>query len=143
MRRIELLLGIGTALAAIAAIVATIWLPTATTTLSVEGQAPVVQHIYARDHGLVPMLVVIALIALLGAGVLLGAYFHSQRGSTFGRTIVLTSAASYVVVTAGSLWQGAFAVYSTMLALLCALFALLPSRRLSGGRSQPAMTTGK
>jgi hypothetical protein len=143
MRRIELLLGVGTALAAIAAIFATIWLPTATTSLSVEGRAPVVHHIYARDNGLVPMLVIIALIAALGTGVLPGAYFHSQRGSAFGRTIVLTSAASYVVVTAGSIWQGAFAVYPAMLALLCALFALLPSRRPSGGRSRPAMTAGE
>lgn len=76
MRRVELILGVGTALAAIGAIVATIFVPLATTGHSVDGGAPVIHYLYARDHGLVPMLAVIVFIAALAACVLLGAYYQ-------------------------------------------------------------------
>ncbi|HEU4783810.1 MAG TPA: hypothetical protein VFS83_10765 [Ktedonobacterales bacterium] len=129
MRRVELLLGIGTALAAVAAIIATIFAPIATTGLSVDGAAPVTHDIYARDHGLVSMLVVIVSIAALAACVLLGAYYHARRGSTLGRALMWAAALAYIVLTATSLRQGSFAVYPALLALACALVALIPSRR--------------
>lgn len=73
------------------------------------------------------MVAVIAFIAVLAACVLLGAYFHTQRGAALGRAIIVAGAASYVVLTAMSVRQGAFAVYPAMLAIACALFALLPA----------------
>lgn len=133
MRRVELLFGIGTALSAIVAILVTIFVPIATTGLSVDGAAPVVRHIYARDFGLIPMLVVIVSIAALAACVLLGAYYHARRGSTLARAILWAAALAYIVLIATSLRQGSFAVYPAFLALACALVALIPSRRTEPG----------
>jgi hypothetical protein len=135
MRRIELLFGIGTALAAIVAILVTIFAPIATTGLGVDGAAPVTHAIYARDHGLVSMLAVIVFIAALAACVLLGAYHHARRGSTLGRTIMWAAALAYVLLAFWSLPQGGFAAYPALLALACALVALIPSRR----RTEPGV----
>ena len=129
IRRIELILGLVTVLAAIAAILATIFAPIATTGLSIDGAAPVVRHVYARDFGLIPMLAVIVFIAALAACVSLGAYYHTRRGSTLGRVIMWAAALAYIVLTATSLRQGSFAVYPALLALACALVALIPTRR--------------
>jgi len=136
MRRVELLLGIGTALAAVAAIMATIFAPIATTGLSVDGAVPIVRHVYARDFGLIPMLVVIVSIAALAACVLLGAYYHIRRGSTLARAIMWAAALAYIVLVGTSLRQGSFAVYPAFLALVCALVALVPSRRRAEPRVQ-------
>lgn len=135
MRRVELLLGIGTALAAVAAIMATIFAPIATTGLSIDGAVSTIRHVYARDAGLVPMLVVIISIAALAACVVLGAYYHARRGSTLGRAFMWAAALAYIVLTATSLRQGSFAVYPAFLALVCALVALIPSRR----RTEPGV----
>lgn len=128
VRRIELLLGVGTALAAIAAMMATIFMPVATTGLIVAGRAPIIQSVYARDYGVVRMIVVMALIALLGALVLLGAFAHARRGSPLGRVLVCAAVPCFFVLAIGSIKQGAFAEYPFMVTLACALFALLPTR---------------
>lgn len=128
-------MGLGTVLAAIAAIIATIFAPIATTGLSIDGAAPVIHYIYARDHGLAAMLAVIVSVAALATCVLLGAYYHARRGSTLGRAIMWAAALAYIVLTATSLRQGSFAVYPALLALACALVALIPSRR----RTEPGV----
>lgn len=135
MRSIELLLGIGTALAALVAILATIYAPIATTGLSVEGAAPVTHAIYARDHGLVPMLAVMIFIAALAICVLVGAYSHAYRGSTLGRAIMWAATLAYVLLAFWSLQQGAFAAYPALVAVACAAVALVPSRR----RAEPGV----
>lgn len=135
IRRIELLMGLVTVLAAIAAIIATIFAPIATTGLSVDGATPLVRHVYARASGLIPMLVVIVSIAALAACVLLGAYYHTRRGSTLGRAIMWAAALAYIVLTATSLRQGSFAAYPALLPLTCALVALIPSRQ----RTEPGV----
>jgi hypothetical protein len=129
VRRIELLLGVGTVLAAAAAIVATIFVPIATMSLSVGDDAPIIRHVYARDNGLVPMLAVTAITAVLAVCVLLGAYVHSHRGSTFARAIMLAAVLAYLALVPASVRQGAFAVYPALVALACALVALIPSRQ--------------
>jgi hypothetical protein len=135
MRRVELLLGIGTALAAVAAIMATIFAPIATTGLSIDGAVSTIRHVYARDAGLVPVLVVIMSIAALAACVLLGAYYHSRSESVLGRAIMWAAALAYVLLAFWSLPQGGFAAYPALLALACALVALIPSRR----RTEPGV----
>src|SRR5689334_15864594 len=95
LRRVEFLLGIGTALAALVAILATIFAPIAATGLSVDGATPIIRHVYARDSGLIPMLAVIVSIAALAACVLVGAYFHTWRRSTLGRAIMWAAALAY------------------------------------------------
>jgi hypothetical protein len=135
VRRIELLLGALTAIAAVAAIVATIFVPVAKMGLEVGDRAPIIQPIYARDFGVARLVVVMALIALLGALVLLGAYSHARRGSTFGRALVLSAALSYVALTILGLEQSIFAEYPAMLSLACTLFAYLPARGHSGSTS--------
>lgn len=137
MRRVELLLGIGTALAAVAAIIATIFAPIATTGLSIDGAAPAIRQVYARDHGLIPMVGVLVFIALLAACVLLGAYYHTRRGSATGRAIMCAATLAYVLLAFWSLRQGGFAAYPALLALGCALTALIPTRR----RNAPVLQT--
>jgi len=136
MRRVELLLGIGTAIAAVCAIIATIFAPIATSGLSVDGAAPITHAIYARDFGLLSMLVVIVSIAALAACVVLGAYYHARRGSTLGRAIMWAATLAYIPLFATSLRQGGFAAYPALLALVCALVALVPSRRRTGSGMQ-------
>jgi hypothetical protein len=133
IRRIELFMGLVTVLAAIAAIIATIVSPIATTGRSVDGAAPIIRHVYVRDSGLIPMLAVIVSIVVLATCVLLGAYYHTRRGSTLGRAIIWAAALAYIVLTATSLRQGSFAAYPAFLALACALVALVPSRRTEPG----------
>lgn len=135
MRRIELLLGIGTALAAVGAIIATVFAPIAATGLSIDGAASTIRHIYARDFGLIPMLAVIVSIAALAACVLLGAYYHTRRGSTFARAIMWAAALAYIPLFATSLPRGEFSQYPALVALACALVALVPSRR----RAEPGV----
>ncbi len=77
------------------------------------------------------MLAVIAFIAALAVCVLLGAYYHTQHGSMFACAIMWAAALVYVVLIPASLWQGSFTVYPAVLALACALSALIPSRRRS------------
>ncbi|MFI5273032.1 MAG: hypothetical protein ACHQ4H_08385 [Ktedonobacterales bacterium] len=108
--------------------VATLFLPTGITGLSVDGGASIIHHTYARDHGVIRMVMIVVLIALLASCVLLGAYYHAQRGTTFGRAIVLGATILYVALTLASVPQGAFAGYPTIVALACLLFALLPGR---------------
>ena len=117
-------MGLGTVLAAIAAIIATIVSPIATTGLSVDGAAPINRHVYARDSGLIPMLVVIVSIVVLATCVLLGAYYHARRGSTLGRAMT-AAALAYIVLAATACRQGSFAAYPAFLALACALVALV------------------
>jgi hypothetical protein len=127
LRRIELALGLAVALAAVAAIIMTIFRPVATTGLTVGGQPTITRSVYARDAGLVPMLGVIALIALLGACVTVGAYLHARHGSRLGRALVWWATPAYVLISLWSFRQGSFGEYPAMLSLLCALVALLPA----------------
>lgn len=129
IRRVELAMGVAVAVAAVAAIVMTIFRPVATTGMIIGNQAPISHYVYARDAGLVPMVGVITLIALLAAFVAVGAYSHARHGSHFGRALVLGATLAYVLISLWSVRQGSFGEYPALLSLICALFALLPDRR--------------
>jgi hypothetical protein len=114
MRRVEILFGIGTAVVAIGAIIATIFAPIASAGISIDGATPIIRHVYARDLGLIPMLAVIVFIAALAVCVLLGAYYHTRPGSTFARAILWAAALAYIPLFATSLPRGAFSEYPAL-----------------------------
>jgi hypothetical protein len=129
VRRIEWFAGLITSVAGLAAILATLFLPIGRTFNIIDGHVVgPVTPIYARSQGWLPVVVTCLLIVVLSLWILIAAYQHALRGVGSARVLLWVGTLAYFLVGAWTLRLGSFAEYPALVAVVCSLFALLPSR---------------